>query len=966
MRLTAFRSWLILCDRLLERSAKAILYLTLIFLMLITPTTSFFSFPVNLQLIALSRPSLATTNRNLGSSFTSDLSAGNLLSPVSAASNLNPTFGYPSSGSTSYPRAKTVTATHGSGGSGTPIIDTNQSVFGGASGKFVAADKQYLSLLDSPDWVLGGGRGDFTIDFRVRFASLPANSASMYILEQYQDANNQWYIGIHNAITSYSWYFVQYPNSSTRNIDFHVTTPSISINTWYHVALVRSGKSFYFFQDGVQVGSTYTRSASILNFNAPLWVGTGSISSDLNGWLDELRVSNGVARWTGKLEGVSGFTLPTTRYDCDSYTVLLLHMDLVTRESNESTVFLDDVTTGRALATKFTLSQNNAAPSSISVYSHAVGNMRVAIFTDNGAPSAKICETADTAVTASQWTTITISGCGVLSAGSYWLVEQWNPGSSYTAGPSYTLGSANAGDSIFQPYASFPAVWAGGILSTEEYSIYVTYGYGTGGVTLCGTMGSSITIANATVTLSATISSSTGGIEGYKFAWNNTGIWLNQTATPVSPAANVTATFTGTWNSVVGKVISAKMYANDSLGAGWVSTTSSFTLTGYSIQSSAGYGGTISASTILPYHGSVTFTMNPKSGFAIGNVIVDGVYVGKPSSYAFTAVTSSHTISVAFQDQTGNLYSIIQITDTQYLSETYPTLFTDMTDWIVNNTGTFNVRMVIHTGDIVEHCNSTTEWQNANTSMAVLLNNNVPYTWDAGNHDQFCTSEGFGDPNRGWIGVNYVAFNAAQMETKPYWVSDLEEGKDTAVKFSYGGRNFLIINMEFEANATVISWMRNLINAYPTYNVIVAVHEYLTPSGAYAGNWATSLQTTLRFYPNAFLTLNGHLWGQYPSAWHDTVGNRVETMFNLQEYDNQQGAATVRIFTFNTTSDTVSVSAYSVYNNLWLTDSGYSFSFSAHLDHAITLPARAGVPIWLLPGRRLRNGNADSAARLLD
>jgi hypothetical protein len=357
---------------------------------------------------------------------------------------------------------------------------------------------------------------------------------------------------------------------------------------------------------------------------------------------------------------------------------------------------------------------------------------------------------------------------------------------------------------------------------------------------------------------------------------------------------------------------------------------------GYLIQSSCSYGGTITPSTYAAYHGSATFTISPNSGFAVGGVIVDGAYVGKISSYTFTNVASTHTISAAFQDQTGTLYSIMQITDTQHLSSTYPTLYTNTTNWIVNNTGTFNVRMVVHTGDIVDGCNDTSQWTNANTAMSVLLNNNVPYSWDAGNHDQFgCWA---GGPNRGWIGLNYAAFNATTMESKSYWVDDRFQGKNTAVKFTYGGYNFLIINMEYHANSTVIDWMTNLIKSYPSYNVVVATHFYIGINGGYDA-WSTNLKTTLNSYPNVFLTMSGHdISGTdiLSSAVKQMVGTREETMFNLQEIDSEHGAATVRLFTFNTTSNTVIVSTYQVYTNTWSTSAIYSYRFSAYLHHAIT------------------------------
>ena len=43
-----------------------------------------------------------------------------------------------------------------------------------------------------------------------------------------------------------------------------------------------------------------------------------------------------------------------------------------------------------------------------------------------------------------------------------------------------------------------------------------------------------------------------------------------------------------------------------------------------------------------------TFTITPNAGFAVTDVLVDGVSVGAVGSYEFTNVTGDHTISATF------------------------------------------------------------------------------------------------------------------------------------------------------------------------------------------------------------------------------------------------------------------------------------------------------------------------------
>ncbi len=258
--------------------------------------------------------------------------------------------------------------------------------------------------------------------------------------------------------------------------------------------------------------------------------------------------------------------------------------------------------------------------------------------------------------------------------------------------------------------------------------------------------------------------------------------------------------------------------------------------------------------------------------------------------------------SRALQNNDG--FSVIQITDTQYLSDSAPDLFNGLTSWIVNNSQAFNLTMVVHTGDIVNTANSTVAWSNANTAMMQLYVNGVPYCWNAGNHDQDNNgTSGVGNPNLSWLGGNYPAFNVTAMRQQPYWVGDISDGKDTAVKFTFDSYHFMVINIEYDANQTVLDWMQTLLKCNPNVNVIVATHNFLNGYGTYGYTfnpvevaWATNLENLLNNYSNVFMTLNGHDISDGGTAYNKRVGNREEIFFNRQEVDNQTGAATARIY----------------------------------------------------------------------
>ena len=78
--------------------------------------------------------------------------------------------------------------------------------------------------------------------------------------------------------------------------------------------------------------------------------------------------------------------------------------------------------------------------------------------------------------------------------------------------------------------------------------------------------------------------------------------------------------------------------------------TANFSINTFTITSSAGANGSVSpnGTTSNNYGTSRTFTFTPDTHYHIADVVVDGVSVGTPSTYTFTNITASHTISVSF------------------------------------------------------------------------------------------------------------------------------------------------------------------------------------------------------------------------------------------------------------------------------------------------------------------------------
>jgi hypothetical protein len=171
---------------------------------------------------------------------------------------------------------KTVTAYGGA------AISTAQSKFGGAGGYFDGSG-DYLSTPSSSDFNFGSG--DFTVE-----AWVYLNSVS-----------DDWFV-VSSAGTG-GFFFGNQPGGGwgvgrTAIAWDHVSGDTASTSTWYHVAASRSGAILRIFVDGTQVGSTFTNSQSYDLSTGGLTVGSQGASFFLNGYIDDLRITKGVARYT--------------------------------------------------------------------------------------------------------------------------------------------------------------------------------------------------------------------------------------------------------------------------------------------------------------------------------------------------------------------------------------------------------------------------------------------------------------------------------------------------------------------------------------------------------------------------------------------------------------------------------------------------------------------------------------------
>ena len=199
---------------------------------------------------------------------------------------------------------------------GQVTIDTGVKKFGTGSLLFDGSGS-YLSLADSADWDFGSG--NFTIDGQFRYGSVA--DTNVWVTQWNAGDTDRSFRLRGGSTGDFNLYFEWTTDgTSGTNVSKSVAWTPV-IDTWYHVAVVRNGNDLKFYVNGTQQGATQDiTGVTIFNSNQVLTIGRNGDTNQyyFNGYIDELRISKGVARWTG------AFTTPARAYGDRRRNILTL------------------------------------------------------------------------------------------------------------------------------------------------------------------------------------------------------------------------------------------------------------------------------------------------------------------------------------------------------------------------------------------------------------------------------------------------------------------------------------------------------------------------------------------------------------------------------------------------------------------------------------------------------------------
>ena len=193
---------------------------------------------------------------------------------------------------------------------------TNAAYSTSANGGSMYFDGTGDYLTAPANTALSLGAGDFTIEFWIYQQGTQTTTYGYGIIGTYDGASNTgWSITINRATGSYGIYFI-----ASGAAQQGYTASYIPLNTWTHIAVVRSGSStnnLKTYLNGVQVAtSTYTTNDAL---SAICYIGSQGIGSYFNGYISNPRYVKGTAVYT------SNFVPPQSPVTAITNTSLLLN-----------------------------------------------------------------------------------------------------------------------------------------------------------------------------------------------------------------------------------------------------------------------------------------------------------------------------------------------------------------------------------------------------------------------------------------------------------------------------------------------------------------------------------------------------------------------------------------------------------------------------------------------------------------
>ncbi|WP_374653555.1 hypothetical protein [Dongia sp.] len=306
-----------------------------------------------------------------------------------------------------------------------------------------------------------------------------------------------------------------------------------------------------------------------------------------------------------------------------------------------------------------------------------------------------------------------------------------------------------------------------------------------------------------------------------------------------------------------------------------------------------------------------TYTLQNSNGEVITGASIDanGILTIEPGALGHSDIRviasdgNGHTAYDDFRVRVAgeNAYTIAVFPDTQNYTS-HPELnhiFSDMTQWLVDNKDSHNIQFMVHVGDITDN-NIESQWNVAEPALRIL-DGVIPYSLLPGNHDQ-AVGGSAADHSSIYLDDRFSPEEQAAVSSTFGGVYDQEPDRSVNNYHTFtapDGTKWLVLSLEFGPRDDVIRWAGDVIDAHLDHRVILASHSLTSYAGQHdplggplydegagydygmgsdpegANDGETVYRELLSKYPNITFTFSGHIFGD--GAETDVVESQYGT-----------------------------------------------------------------------------------------
>lgn len=257
-------------------------------------------------------------------------------------------------------------------------------------------------------------------------------------------------------------------------------------------------------------------------------------------------------------------------------------------------------------------------------------------------------------------------------------------------------------------------------------------------------------------------------------------------------------------------------------------------------------------------------------------------------------------------------FAVTHLTDTQYLSESYPEVYAQAVSWMADHADDRKISFVTHTGDLVQNWvdpdqnedRARLEFERASAIQSILDDASIPNSVLPGNHDN---KRGITDD------LFNEYFPPSRYADESWYGGSIAPGDNSAnfSMFEEDGARFLMLSLPYAYGEREIQWAETVVESHPDVNVIISTHEHVMPADligdtrrSIRSRWISQAgalwERVIAPNRNVVIVLSGHFHGLGQIVTENAGGlpghTVVELLADYQEFRTHTGKRATGFF----------------------------------------------------------------------